>query len=82
MVRGLPRFAALAAAAAASAALIGGTAHADDVVNQGGKPGKGGSATVYCRIWAPSEDDASRRRVQQCIAVPGRPGAPGKAIQN
>jgi hypothetical protein len=39
--------AALAAEAAASATLIGGTAQADELSNQGGPPGEGGSTTVY-----------------------------------
>ena len=39
MIRGLPRFAALAAAAARAAALIGGTAQANEPVNRDGEPG-------------------------------------------
>jgi hypothetical protein len=74
MIRGLPRFAALAAAAAASAALIGGAAQAGEPSNQGGPPGDGGSATSYCWSSEPAQDDDG------CTATPGKPGAPGPAV--
>ena len=74
MIRGLPRFAAMAAA---SAALIGGTAHADEPSNQGGPPGEAGSATIYCWTSEPPQGDASR---VVCTATPGKPGAPGPAV--
>jgi hypothetical protein len=77
MIRGLPRFAALAAAAAASAALVGGAAQADEPVNRDGEPGKRGTATAYCEPSVPLQDDVSQ---VSCTATPGRPGAPGKAV--
>jgi hypothetical protein len=75
MSRGLQRFAALAVAAVASAVLVGASAQAGEPSNQGGRPGKPGSATS-CRI-VPQQDNASQ---VQCTATPGRPGAPGKAV--
>jgi hypothetical protein len=42
------------------------------VVNgEGGAPGEGGSATIYCRTSVPAQDDASQ---VQCTATPGSPG--------
>jgi hypothetical protein len=74
MIRGLSRFAALAAAVAASAVLVGASAQAGEPSNQGGRPGEPGSAS--CRI-VPQQDDASQ---VLCTAIPGKPGAPGKAV--
>jgi hypothetical protein len=54
-------------------------AQADEPVNRDGEPGEGGTGTVYCPPSVPPEDDASR---VFCTATPGRPGAPGKAVQN
>jgi hypothetical protein len=79
MIRGLLRFAALAGAAAASAALIGGAAHAGEPSNQGGPPGEGGSATSYCSPSEPAQDDAGQ---VLCTATPGKPGAPGPAVDD
>jgi hypothetical protein len=42
------------------------------VVNgEGGAPGEGGSATIYCRTSAPPQVDAGQ---VQCTATPGSPG--------
>ena len=80
MIRGLPQFAALAAAAAASVALIGGAAQAVEPSNQGGSPGVGGSATIYlCRTWISPQNNAS---LVLCMANPGMPGAPGTGMAN
>jgi hypothetical protein len=79
MIRGLPRFVALAAAAAASAALIGGVAQAGEPSNQGGPPGEGGSATNHCWTSVPPQDDAGQ---VHCTATPGRSGEPGLAVQH
>ena len=76
MIRGLPRLAAMAAAAAASTALFGGTAQADVPPDQDGSSGEGGSATTYCSTSEP-QNDAGR---VQCVATPGRPGAPDPAV--
>lgn len=43
-----------------------------NVVNgEGGSPGEGGSATIYCRTAVPPRDDASQ---VQCTATSGSPG--------
>ena len=41
------------------------------VNGEGGAPGEGSSATIYCRTSVPPLDNASH---VQCTATPGRPG--------
>jgi hypothetical protein len=71
MIRGLPRVAAMAAAA-----LIGGTAHADEPPNQGGPPGEDGSATIYCWTSEPHRTTQARWSARPPPEGPGHLAGP------